>query len=359
MTAGQELIFYIGTYNSEKENAIHWGAMDRNTGELRLLGGTAGIENPTYLDFDESISVLYAASEVGESKVAAYSANLVNGELTILNVQPTGSSGACHVSRTSDGKYLLTTGYSDGTISVLALEEDGKVGEIVSKIKHSGRGLRDDRQSEAHPHSVFEDPHHKYIVVSDLGMDDVNLYRLDEGKLVTHREISLPPGSGPRHVAFHPSGKWVYGTNELNSTVTAYAYDATFGDLKILQHASTLPEDVVMDNNTSSHLLVAPCGRWLYASNRGHDSIVQYVIDQDTGMLRAVNWVSSGGKTPRHFNILPGGFLLTANQDSSLVASYRIDPETGNLVSTGYTLEVTRPVCICPVEKAKAKSKVF
>lgn len=355
MTAGQELIFYIGTYNSEKENAIHWGAMDRNTGELRLLGGTAGIENPTYLDFDESISVLYAASEIGESKVAAYSANLVTGELTILNVQPTGSSGACHVSRTSDGKYLLTTGYSDGHISVLAVEEDGKVGEIVSKIKHSGRGLRDDRQSEAHPHSVFEDPQHKYIVVSDLGMDDVNLYRLDEGKLVTHREISLPPGSGPRHVAFHPSGKWVYGTNELNSTVTAYAYDATFGDLKILQHASTLPEDVVMDNNTSSHLLVTPCGRWLYASNRGHDSIVQYVIDQDTGMLRAVNWVSSGGKTPRHFNILPGGYLLTANQDSSLIASYRIDPETGNLVSTGYTLEVTRPVCICPVEKAKAK----
>ncbi|EHB63440.1 lactonase family protein [Paenibacillus lactis] len=355
MTAGQELIFYIGTYNSEKENAIHWGAMDRNTGELRLLGGTAGIENPTYLDFDESISVLYAASEIGESKVAAYSANLVTGELTILNVQPTGSSGACHVSRTSDGRYLLTTGYSDGHISVLALEKDGKVGEIVSKIKHSGRGLRDDRQSEAHPHSVFEDPQHKYIVVSDLGMDDVNLYRLDEGKLVTHREISLPPGSGPRHVAFHPSGKWVYGTNELNSTVTAYAYDATFGDLKILQHASTLPEDVVMDNNTSSHLLVSPCGRWLYASNRGHDSIVQYVIDQDTGMLRAVNWVSSGGKTPRHFNILPGGFLLAANQDSSLIASYRIDPDNGNLVSTGYTLEVTRPVCICPVEKAKAK----
>ncbi|GIO88961.1 MULTISPECIES: lactonase family protein [Paenibacillus] len=355
MTAGQELIFYIGTYNSEKENAIHWGAMDRNTGELRLLGGTAGIENPTYLDFDESISVLYAASEIGESKVAAYSANLVTGELTILNVQPTGSSGACHVSRTSDGKYLLTTGYSDGHISVLVLEKDGKVGEIVSKIKHSGRGLRDDRQSEAHPHSVFEDPQHKYIVVSDLGMDDVNLYRLDEGKLVTHREISLPPGSGPRHVAFHPSGKWVYGTNELNSTVTAYAYDATFGDLKILQHASTLPEDVVMDNNTSSHLLVSPCGRWLYASNRGHDSIVQYVIDQDTGMLRAVNWVSSGGKTPRHFNILPGGFLLAANQDSSLIASYRIDPDNGNLVSTGYTLEVTRPVCICPVEKAKAK----
>jgi 6-phosphogluconolactonase len=357
MMAGQELIFYIGTYGSEEENRIHWGAMDRGTGELRLLGGTAGIENPTYLDFDDSISVLYAASEKGESDVSAYSANLVTGELTLLNVQSTGSSGACHVSRTSDGKFLLTTGYSDGHISVLALEEDGRVGELASKIKHSGRGLHDDRQSEAHPHSIFEDPVSKYIVVSDLGMDDVNLYRLEEGKLVTHREISLPPGSGPRHVSFHPSGKWVYGTNELNSTVTAYANDGTFGDLKILQHISTLPEDVVMDNNTSAHLLVSPCGRYLYASNRGHDSIVQYVIDQETGTLRAVNWVSSGGKTPRHFNIMPDGFLLTANQDNGLIASYRIDPDTGNLVSTGYTLEVTRPVCICPVDKAKANKR--
>lgn len=112
-----------------------------------------------------------------------------------------------------------------------------------------------------------------------------------------------------------------------------------------------------MDNNTSSHLLVSPCGRYLYASNRGHDSIVQYVIDQETGTLRAVNWVSSGGKTPRHFNIMPDGFLLTANQDNGLIASYRIDPDTGNLVSTGYTLEVTRPVCICPVEKAKANQR--
>lgn len=357
MTAGQELIFYIGTYGSEEENRIHWGTMDRATGELRLLGGTTGIENPTYLDFDDSISVLYAASEKGESDVSAYSANLVTGELTLLNVQSTGSSGACHVSRTTDGKHLLTTGYGDGQISVLALEQDGRVGELASKIKHSGRGLRDDRQSEAHPHSIFQDPVNKYILVSDLGMDDVIVYRLEDGKLVTHREISLPPGSGPRHVAFHPSGKWVYGTNELNSTVTAYANDATFGDLKILQHISTLPEDVVMDSNTSAHLLVSPCGRYLYASNRGHDSIVQYVIDQEAGTLRAVNWVSSGGKTPRHFNILPDGFLLTANQDNGLIASFRIDPDTGNLVSTGYTLEVTRPVCICPVEKAKANKR--
>lgn len=347
-----EMIFYIGTYGAKEENGIHWGAMDRSTGELRLLGGTSGIENGTFLDFDEASSVLYAVSEIGDSEAVAYSVNPETGELTELNRRTTGVSGACHVSRSRDGKLMFITGYTDGHISVLAIEDDGKIGEIVSKVRHVGRSLRDDRQSEAHPHSSYETPDRQYVLVSDLGMDEVNLYRLEEGKLVTHKKISLPPGSGPRHTAFHPSGKWMYGTNELNNTIAVYAYDSTFGDLKILQHAPTLPADVTVDDNTSSHLVVSPCGRYLYASNRGHHSIVQYVIDTDTGQLRPVNWVSSGGKTPRHFNILPGGFMLTANQDSDVLASYRMDPDTGNLVATGFTLEVKRPVCICPVEKA-------
>ncbi|SMF91353.1 6-phosphogluconolactonase [Paenibacillus uliginis N3/975] len=351
MMMEQDVYFYIGTYGSDQDNGIYLAALNRESGEMQLLDGTSGIENATYLDFDELHRVLYAVSEKEASEVVAYSADPETRKLSVLSRKPTDSSGTCHVSRSRDGKYLFTTGYSDGRITVFALEEGGAVGEITSIIRHSGRGLRDDRQSEAHPHSIFEDPHHKYVVVNDLGMDDVNLYRLEDGKLVTHREISLPPGSGPRHIAFHPSGQWLYGVNELNSTVTVYAYDATFGDLKMLQHISTLPEDVVMDN-TGAHVLVSPCGRFLYASNRGHDSIVQYEIDTDTGMLHAVNWVSSGGKTPRHFNILPGGFLVSANQDNGLIASYKIDKDTGKLESTGYTIEVPRPVCICPVEKA-------
>ncbi|PAD75406.1 lactonase family protein [Paenibacillus campinasensis] len=347
-----EVIFYIGTYGSRDENGIHWGAMDRNTGELRLLGGTAGIENATFLDFNEASSVLYAISEIGVSEAVAYSVNPETGELTELNRTPAGVSGACHVSRSRDGKRMFVTGYTDGHIAALSIEDDGRVGEVVSKVRHVGRSLRDDRQSEAHPHSSHETPDRQYVLVSDLGMDEINLYRLEEGKLVTHKKISLPPGSGPRHTAFHPSGQWMYGTNELNSTVAAYAYDSTFGDLKLLQHSATLPADASVDDNTSSHIVVSPCGRYVYASNRGHDSIVQYVIDEASGQLRPVNWVSSGGKTPRHFQILPGGFLLSANQDSDVIASYRIDPDTGNLVATGFTLEVKRPVCICPIEKA-------
>lgn len=347
----QHVYFYIGTYGSAEDKGIHLASLNRETGEIELLDGISGVENAVYLDFDELNRVLYAVSEKEASEVIAYNADPETRKLTELSRKSSDSSGTCHVSRSRDGKYLFTTGYGDGRITVFELEEKGALGEIASIIQHQGRGLIDERQSEAHPHSIFEDPHHKYVVVSDLGMDDVNMYRLEDGKLVTHREISLPPGSGPRMVAFHPSGQWVYGINELNSTVTVYAYDSTFGDLKMLQHVSTLPEDVVMDN-TGAHILVTPCGRFLYASNRGHDSIVQYEIDTDTGTLKAVNWVSSGGKSPRHFNLLPGGYILSANQGNGLIASYKMDENTGRLESTGHTIEVPHPVCICPVEKA-------
>lgn len=347
--------FYIGTYGPADEKGIFLAEMDDVTGEMQLLEGTSGVENATYLEWDELNRVLYAVSEQENSEVVAFEGDPVTRNLKEISRKSTDSSGACHVSRSKDGRYLFTTGYGDGRITVFELEEDGAVGEITSLIRHSGRGLRDDRQSEAHPHSIFQDPYHEYVVVSDLGMDDVNLYRLEDGKLVTHREISMPPGAGPRHVAFHPSGRWLYCVNELNSTVTVFAYDSTFGDLKKLQHASTLPSDVVMDN-TAAQVVISPCGRFLYASNRGHDSIVQYEVDEESGMLEAVNWVSSGGKTPRHFNILPGGYLISANQDSGLIASYTMNKENGRLEPTGHTLEVPRPVCICPVEKVKAES---
>ena len=343
--------FYIGTYGSAEEKGIYLGEMNRETGELQLVDGASGIENATFLEWDELHRVLYAVSEKENSEAFAYAADPETRKLKVISRKATDSSGACHVSRSRDGKYLFTTGYSDGRITVLALEEEGAIGEISSLIRHSGRGLRDDRQSEAHPHSIFQDPHHEYVVVCDLGMDNVNLYRLEDGKLVTHREIAMPPGSGPRHVAFHPSGQWMYCVNELNCTVTVFAYDSTFGDLKTLQHVSTLPPDVEMEN-TAAQVTVSPCGRFLYASNRGHDSIVQYNIDAENGMLQAVNWVSSGGKTPRHFSLLPGGFLVSANQDSGSIASYKINKATGGLEATGFTLEVPRPVCICPVGEA-------
>ncbi|MFI2856064.1 lactonase family protein [Paenibacillus sp. JSM ZJ436] len=354
MTVDNEnLIYvYIGSYRAKEEESIHLASLNLETGELKALHGMAGVTNPTFLDWDALNNVLYAASEQEHSEVIAYAADPQTQKLEELNRKSTDSSGACHVSRSGDGKYLFTTGYGDGHISVLELQQDGALGELSSLIRHSGRGERDDRQSEAHPHSVFQDPNQEYVIVCDLGMDSINMYRLEEGKLVTHREVKMPPGSGPRHVAFHPNGRWMYAINELNNTVTFFAYDSTFGDLKTMQHTSTLPTDVVMEENTAAQLAISPCGRFLYASNRGHDSLVQMNIDEDSGMLSAVNWVSSGGKTPRHFTLVPGGYLMSANQDSNCIVSYRIHSDSGRLEETGFSLELPHPVCVMPAVKA-------
>ncbi|NMO96322.1 lactonase family protein [Paenibacillus lemnae] len=343
--------FYIGTYGPQEEEGIHLASLDRESGEMSLLHGVSGIENATFLNWDELNRVLYAVSEKENSEVVAYTADPETHQLTVLNRKDTDSSGTCHLSRSGDGKYLFTTGYGDGGVTVLELQENGRLGEIASLIRHSGKGAREDRQSEAHPHSVFHDPNREFVIVCDLGMDSINLYRLKEGKLVTHREVIMPPGAGPRHVTFHPNGKWMYAVNELNNTITFFAYDSTFGDLKTRQHISTLPSGVVMEDSTAAQLAISPCGRFLYASNRGHDSIVQMNINPETGMLEAVNWVPSGGKNPRHFHMVPGGYLLSANQDSNCIVSYQINKETGGLKETGFSLEVPRPVCICPVEK--------
>lgn len=345
-----EVLFYIGTYNGNKEKAILLGALDKETGEMRVLGGTSGINNPSYLAINASRTVLYAVSEQEEGEVHAYAVDPGSRALRSLGGRATGGGSPCYVSVAPQDDYIFVSNYMGGNVNVFPLNPDGSLQEMSSQVKHEGSGIRSDRQEAPHPHSVIPDRSGKHVLVCDLGLDQIVFYRVEEGKLVTHREVGLPPGSGPRHLAVHPSRQWIYLVNELNNTVSVFAADEPKGDLKLLQHISSLPEHYTAgSDDTAADIHVSPCGRYLYVSNRGHDSIALFHIDNATGLLEAEDWVISGGRTPRNFALI-GGMLLAANQNSGNIVSFRIDSETGRLIPTGNELDVTSPVCLVALD---------
>ncbi|QUL55419.1 lactonase family protein [Paenibacillus tritici] len=345
-----EVLFYIGTYNSEKEEAILLGALDKETGEMRVMGGTKGILNPSYLAVNPAQTVLYAVSEQDEGEVHAFAINPGSKALQPLGGRATGGGAPCYVSVAPQGDYIFVSNYTGGNVNVFPLNPDGALQEMSSQVKHEGSGTRSDRQEAPHPHSVIPDKTGGHVLVCDLGLDQIVFYRVEEGKLATHREVELPPGSGPRHLAVHPSRQWIYLVNELNNTVTVFANDEPQGNLKLLQNISSLPEHYTAgSDDTAADIHVSPCGRYLYVSNRGHDSIALFHIDNATGLLEAEDWVISGGRTPRNFALI-GGMLLAANQNSGNIASFRIDSETGRLIPTGNELEVTAPVCLIALD---------
>ncbi|KHL95049.1 6-phosphogluconolactonase [Paenibacillus sp. IHB B 3415] len=344
-----EVLFYIGTYSSEKEEAILLGALDKETGEMRIMGGTRGIENPSYLAVNAAGTVLYAVSEQDEGQVYAYAIEPGSKALRLLGSRPTGGGAPCYVSVAPQGDYIFVSNYTGGNVNVFPLNSDGSLQDMSSQIKHEGSGIRADRQDAPHPHSVIPDKTGDHVLVCDLGLDQIVFYRVEEGKLVTHREVDLPPGSGPRHLVVHPSRQWIYLVNELNNTVTVFADDEQQGNLKILQNVSSLPEHYTAgSDDTAADIHVSPCGRYLYVSNRGHDSIALFHIDNATGLLDPEDWVISGGRTPRNFAII-SGMLLAANQNSGNIVSFRIDSESGRLIPTGNELEVPSPVCVVAV----------
>lgn len=350
MKQPNEVLFYIGTYNTKEKEAILLGALNKETGEMRVLGGTAGIENPSFLALNSSGTVLYAVSERDEGEVHAFVADAGTGALQPLGSRSTDGGAPCYVSVSPKGDYIFVANYTGGNVNAFPVSDDGSLGEMSGQVKHEGSGIRQDRQDAPHTHSVIPDSTGERVLVCDLGIDQVLIYRLVDGKLVTHREVDLPPGSGPRHLAVHPSGQWMYLINELNSTITVFANNEQQGDLKILQSISSLPEQYPAgSDDTAADIHVSPCGRFLYASNRGHDSIGLFYINAETGLLEPGDWVKSGGRIPRNFAII-SGMLLAANQESGNIVSFRIDRESGRLIPTGNELEVTAPVCLVPVQ---------
>ena len=332
-------------------------AFDAGSGECRPLLLTEDIDNPSYLSVDPRRSCLYATSEVpghGQGTVAAFRFDPVGGRLRYVSQQPTLGSIAAHNSLSHDGRFLLVANYGEGSVderldqsvAIFPIRADGGLDPACSSIAHQGRGPDSIRQERPHAHCAISSPDGRTVLVADLGIDAVLCHGLSaNGSLTRDREpFRLTPGCGPRQIVCHPARPFVYVINELNSTIAALRFES--GRLRLIETVSTIPETFRGENH-SADLQVGPDGRFLYGSNRGHDSIVAYVIDAETGRLTRVGHYPSGGKTPRSFAIDPTGqWLLAANQNSDAVAVFRVDPVSGTLSDTGCRLGVGTPMCL-------------
>jgi 6-phosphogluconolactonase len=348
--ASADMVVYVGTYTGKGSEGIYIYRLDSSTGALTNIGKTSGMENPSYLAVDPRGRYVYAVRESSRGAVVALSRNPATGELTILNEQPSGGQGPCYVTVDPEGRFVLVANYGSGHVALLPIAADGRLLPPSSIVRHEGSSINPSRQKGPHAHSIVLDAGNRYALAADLGIDKVMVYRLDaeHGKLLPNDPpfARCEPGSGPRHIAFHPNGKHVYVIEELSSTIELFAYDADLGTLTPMQRIGTLPGSF-QGANTCADIHVHPSGRFLYGSNRGHNSIAIYAVDDTTGKLRLIGHEPTQGKTPRNFAIDPSGtFLLVANQDSDTTVSFRIDPDTGALTPTGQTCSVSMPVCV-------------
>jgi len=342
---------YVGTYTSGASEGIYLFELDRVSGALEPKGLAAKTANPSFLALGPGNRRLYAVGELdANGGVSAFAVDAATGKLELLNRQPSGGRGPCHLCVDPSGRHVLVANYSSGSAAVLPIASDGSLAEPRSVVQHEGSGPDPKRQQGPHAHSVHLDAAGRFAFVADLGLDRIFIYRFDasKGTLGPHDPPSahMAPAAGPRHLAFHPSGRYVYVNNEMGCTVTAFKYDAERGTLSELQVIGTLPEDW-REPNTTAEILVHPSGKFLYCSNRGHDSIAIFTIDPTTGRLTAAGHQSTSGATPRNFGIDPAGqWLIAANQKSDTLQVFRIASESGRLEPAGSPVPVPTPVCV-------------
>ncbi len=356
----RELLLYVGTYTTGKSEGIYIYRMNLSSGELKPVHIVKGIINPSYLEIDRRRRYLYAVNEVTEfnnqpgGAVSAFSINQQTGDLRFLNQQPSRGGAPCYVSAAKNGKFVLVANYVGGdvggNVSVLPIQPDGRLGVATDTVQHRGSGANPQRQERPHAHCVVLDAANRFAFAADLGADKIFSYRFDanQGNLMPNAPPSFQtkPGAGPRHFTFHANGKFAYVINELDSTVTALAYDSANGTLREMQTVSALPADF-SGTSYCADVHISPSGKFLYGSNRGHNSIVVFGIDERDGRLKYIEHVSTDGKYPRNFTIDPtGAFLLAANQNSDTIVTFRIDSATGKLRPTNHITEVPSPVCL-------------
>ena len=351
-----ELLMYVGTYTSGKSEGIYLCRLNLSSGELKLVATTKGVKDPSYLALGPNGRYLYAVNEVEEfagkksGAVSAFAVDRRTGELKFLNQQPSLGGSPCYVVVDRTGRFVLVANYSGGNVAVLPVRSDGSLGETTDMKQNLGSSINIERQKGPHAHCVVLSPGNRFAYACDLGTDKIMIFRFDKkrGKLVPN-EIpwaEAKPGAGPRHLIFDPTGKYAYVINELHVTVTAFAVDPNDGNLKEVQTVAALPgEPTSADSGADIHL--SPDGRFLYSSNRGHDSIAAFKVDRRTGRLTLIAHESTSGKTPRNFAIDPtGAFLLVANQRSDKIVTFRRNKKSGRLSATDHTIEVPSPVCL-------------
>ena len=351
-----DYLAYIGTYTRNNSKGIYVFRFDSSTGKLTSIGLAAESNNPSFLAIHPNHRFLYAAIETGDFEgknsgaVAAYSVDRSTGKLTFLNQVSSHGTAPCHVMVDKTGKNLLVANYDSGSIAVFPIGADGKLGEASAAIQHHGSSVNKERQEGPHAHCIMPSPDNRFALVADLGLDEVLVYRFDPAKgSLTPNDPPFgktPAGAGPRHFAFSPNGKFVYVINEIQCTASTFAYDAKRGALRLLDTISTLPAGYkVTDADSTAELRVHPSGKFVYGSNRGHDSIAVFAVDSASGTLKTVEHVSTQGKTPRGFEIDPtGSYLIAGNQDSDSLVVFQIDRNTGKLTPTGQKIEAYVPV---------------
>jgi len=340
---------YVGNYTHKTESkGIYSFRFDSDTGKMSALELAGESSDPSWVVVDPSGRHLYAANESGKaSSVSAYSIDAASGRLTLLNRQPAAGEDPCHLSFDAQARFLLSANYSTGNVVVYPLLADGRLGEPVASARDEGPAGPDrKRQDGPHAHWVAVAEGNRSLLVADLGLDRVLVYRFDpaKGTLAKAEPAVAKAGSGPRHAAFSADGRFLYLAGELDSTVTVFSAEG--GGFRAVQTTSMLPPGFT-GRNDAAEIELHPGGKFLYASNRGRDSIAVFAVDGKLGTLTAVAETPTGGQEPRHFAVDPSGkFLLAENQNSNTIVEFRIDPATGKLSPTGETLRVPSPICI-------------
>jgi 6-phosphogluconolactonase len=360
---GRELLVYIGTYTGEKSRGIHLSRLNLSSGELTPPELAAETENPSFLAVHPTAGYLYAVNEVSAfegqpgGSVSAFAIDRHTGGLTLLNRQSSRGSGPAHLVVDREGRNVLVANYGGGSVAVLPLGPDGRLAPASAVMQHEGSSVHPKRQTRPHAHSINVDPANRFAYAADLGLDKILIYRFDPsaGSLMPADPpfAAVRPGSGPRHFAFHPRGRFAYVINEILLTVTAFGHDAATGALKEIETVSTLPSgQAPREGDSTAEVQVHPSGRFLYGSNRGHDSITVFAIDETSGRLTFVQNEPTQGSTPRGFGIDPTGHLLLAgNQRSDTVVVFRIDQQTGRLHPATRPIEVGSPVSVQFIER--------